>query len=683
MSNPNLPAGFSFITVKGKQCTAIPKVQAAGAGGGGGGAQPPAAQNSTSVASTTTSTTSSTTAPATTSTPPPPPPPPPPPVAIPPPATSPPVAIPPPPTAAPPAIPPPTAVPISEIPPTTSAPPPPPPATTPPAIVPPITPTQTPIPLPKATPKPPPSKPTPVPSPPVVVPQPPPSKTPAPTESPAPPVAVPQSDPPAKPTLLGSLPKTTLSTARATNPAPKGTFPPSTPIPDAAAGGKGPTDGGISSGPRTGVGPVIGGVFGAFALFALFAFLIFFIMRRRRKRDSLLTPLGTGTRDEFYRDEKSGGPMSTFDNDNDEKWTARERLKATAVGLQMGLVGIGAKLKKTMTSRSDSLSVNLNRGNSQFLDGPVPTHSRNSSIYSNVQGPGFKDKATEWWANFRRQHMTMLAEPEDPFVAARFANERKAQQLSNPSPDFSQLLGMDDRELQLQADRRSGTGAESRSSLPSIGSLGSLGLNFKPLQDPFADPKPNMGYDSRSNPFADPISPPRPSISKPNNYVTNVRRSRGLSINNDTAAPASRYPSTLAPSRDSYRDTVFSAFTSTTRRGKGRSDPFDLERPDLWRRTNNPNFDGPAVTGHSRAPSLTGGDGMNLYPVPIIPPNQNPASAYTQPLGDRVKSNATYESKYSSGVDSLDGWGDPGPDLGPGSGGSSLKSSATAPGKAR
>lgn len=382
--------------------------------------------------------------------------------------------------------------------------------------------------------------------------------------------------------------------------------------------------------------------------------------------------------------------MSTFDNDNDERWSKTDRLKATAAGLQMGLIGLGAKLKKTVVrDRSDSPSVNLNRGNSQFLDGPIPQHSRNNSVFSTKgEKPGAKERFTEWWTKFKKLHMPMLSEPEDPFTAARVANEKQAQ-LNNPTPDFSQLLGMDDRELQLQAERRrENTRVESASSLPP---LGSLGLSFKGLQDPFADPtKP--AYDSRANPFADPITQPQAAVPKQNTYVADVRRSRGASIGANNLAPSgpvSRYPSSVAPSRDSYRDTVFSAFSSNARKGKGRSDPFDLERPELWRRTNNQNFESPAVTGHSRAPSLSGGDSsVNLYPAPINTSNaanQNPQSGYGQPrlnspVEQRVTSSGTYESKYSSGVSSLGGWGDPGPDLGPGSSSSSLKSTTSSKG---
>ena len=178
-----------------------------------------------------------------------------------------------------------------------------------------------------------------------------------------------------------------------------------------------------------------------------------------------------------------------------------------------------------------------------------------------------------------------------------------------------------------------------------------------------ADPAP------RTNPFADPVSRPDPTIPKSNTYIADIRRSRGQSIdasttaNNATAmynrppstAVQSRYPSSLAPSRDSYRDTVFSSFSANVRKGKGRSDPFDLERPELWKPRDS-----------------------NLYPNPLNGIKEaNPGSAYAQ--NQRIISNATSTSKYRSGTSSLGEWGDPGPDLGP-SQNSSMRGNASSNG---
>ncbi|KAG9230037.1 hypothetical protein BJ875DRAFT_386035 [Amylocarpus encephaloides] len=447
---------------------------------------------------------------------------------------------------------------------------------------------------------------------------------------------------------------------------------------------------------------------------------LLFFLRRRKKRQSLLAPFTTGTRTEFYRDEKTPGSAGF-----DQKYTSNlpppnDRFGSVATGLKAGLLGLGTSLKsKVSRDRSNSPSVNLNRGNSQFLDGPIPTHSRNNSVLSgNGDKPTIKDRFTEWYDRVRediswRMRMRKSNEPADPFAAARGLNEKHTK-LNNPTPDFSQLLDMNDRELQLETERRRANfeKTQSGSSLPP---LGSLGLSFSSMPDPFADPiKKNTGpnssaagrgqaardpfadpIDQPNNPFSDPISQPQPSVSRPTTYVTDIRRSRGQSMdatNNGrppsmTGGPTSRYPSSIAPSVDSYRDTVFSSFSNNARKGKGRSDPFDLERPELWQRTNNQNFN-PRTSGRPRAPSISNirTSNLNGYTAPLT---VNNLQANSQPgYEPRVVSSAggprvsagTYGSKYSSGVSSMTGWGDPGPDLGPGSGNTSMRGNASSTG---
>jgi hypothetical protein len=456
---------------------------------------------------------------------------------------------------------------------------------------------------------------------------------------------------------------------------------------------------------------------GSMGLIAGVALLFFFLRKRKRgRRDSLLTPLTTGNRSEFSRyeiDRNSVGPTKFSEKWRSDVGSQRDRLRAAASGLKTGVLGIGASLKsKVVGDRSDTPSVNLDRGNSQFLDGPIPQHSRNNSVLSNGSAKlRVKDRFNDWWEQFTEKiKFRKNNEPADPFAAARGMTEKQAN--LNKPPDFSQLLGMDDRELQLQAERRraSLTKTQSGASLPP---LGSLGLNFG--DDPFADPiaaantnanKPNQAWKppnqgrprNNTDPFADPISQPQPSIPKQNTYVQDIRRSRGQSVDAtntgpsmygrppSTVAATSRYPSTIAPSRDSYRDTVFSSFSANGRKGKGRSDPFDLERPELWRNGGNV-LSGNRTSTRQRGASISGRESSNLYPNPLTMNNlrQNeglppPRVVSNVPPMARVMSNDTYGSKYSSGISSLGGWGDPGPDLGPGSGNSSLRGNASSSG---
>jgi hypothetical protein len=446
---------------------------------------------------------------------------------------------------------------------------------------------------------------------------------------------------------------------------------------------------GISSNPKLTAAPVVGGVLGAAGLVAIVALIFWFFRRRRRsKRDSLLTPLTTGRRSEFYEiDNGSVGPTPRGEKLKAAVSYQTGRLRNAAAGIKSGVAGIGASLKlKVGGARSDTPSVNLNRGNSQFIDGPIPQHSRNNSTLSRATDHlSAKDKFSDWWERFTEnvsfnwRLRKNPSEPADPFAAARGMTEKQAT-LNNP-PDFSQLLGMDDRDLQLQAERRRASLAGNTSSLPQ---LGSLGLDFG-SDDPFADPvKPSAGWrppnpsaNGSSNPFADPPSRPQPTVPKASTYIAKIRRSRGQSVdatttsnnassalNNNAYRPpstavASRYPSSIAPSRDSYRDTVFSTFSANVRKGKGRSDPFDLERPELWR----PRDD--VVS-------------KDMYPRPLNSGVQSGRVSVAQPR--IISTTGTYTSKYSSGVSSIGDWGEPGPDLGPGSGSSSMRGNASSNG---
>lgn len=482
-------------------------------------------------------------------------------------------------------------------------------------------------------------------------------------------------------------------------------------------------DGGISSNPPLTAAPVVGGVLGSIGLLAGFA-LLFWFLRRRRKvgRESLLTPLTTGRQSQFYGSDTNSvraGPSY------DEKWNPdrSNRVQAVASSIKSGLVGIGSSLKsKVVRDRSDTPSVDLNRGNSQFIDGPIPQHSRNNSILSNMGGKlTVKDRFQDWFGRIKddisfKLRMRKMNEDADPFAAARDMTEKQAK--LNTPPDLSHLIGIGDRELQLQAERRRADLGKTQSGA-SLPPLGSLELNFT-SNDPFADPvngaNPNQrrrsqsAYDATSNPFADPtpqasnpfadpISQPQPSIAKQNTYIADIRRSRGQSIDatntgpsgayrppSTMTGPVSRYPSSLAPSRDSFRDTVFSSFSANARKGKGRSDPFDLERPELWRRNPNNNYSN-RQSGRQRGTSISGvrDSESQLYPNPLTTAN---LAGQQSIYGTRVvsgaaqarQSNGTYESKYSSGVSSLGGWGDPGPDLGPGSISSSLRGNASSNG---
>jgi hypothetical protein len=427
--------------------------------------------------------------------------------------------------------------------------------------------------------------------------------------------------------------------------------------------------------------------------------------RRRDQRDSLLTPLDAGR----------GTSSSEVGNGS---------VGLTKLGIRVGAqfkhqigrvrgaaVWLGASLKSVVVgARSDIPSVNLDRGNSQFFDGPIPQHSRNQSLLSNNCGQRTtNDRLNDLWERLREKisfswllRRQKREPPVDPFATARGLTEKQAN--ISGTPDFSKLLNMDDRGVQFPSERRSASlpaGNDLGSSVPNVGSLE---VNFE-TNNPFADPvlaAPPAAQDKPwaspatdvgpniVNPFADPITQPQPSIQKTNTYMANTRRSRGQSI--DTAnnhsttysqlrssGLSSRYSSGIALSRDSrLRDTLSSSFSVNARSGKGRSDPFDLERPEL-RYPTNQNTIGTSNRALSR-------DGTFLYPDPLrmssphascVATGGHTDSQGTQP---RITSNEPFASKYPSGVSSvgtasrlsfgssivssLAGWGDPGPDLG-------------------
>ncbi|KAG0647311.1 hypothetical protein D0Z07_6965 [Hyphodiscus hymeniophilus] len=418
---------------------------------------------------------------------------------------------------------------------------------------------------------------------------------------------------------------------------------------------------GIASNSEVTAAPVVGGVLGSVAFLGIIGLLLWFLRRRKRKV-SLLTPLTTGTKERFYEiDSGSVGPTR-----RSTKWKATleyqsEKLRDQVAVVVAGAVGVGASLKtKLAGDRSDTPSVDLDRGNSQFLDGPIPQHSRNNSsvLSSHTGNVTVQDRFDDWWQrftdgmNFNWRLRQRDRQSMDLFASARSMSEQQAN--INRPPDFSQLLGMDDRELHLQAERRRASFGHSP---PQIGSLG---LDFSTQQDPFADPpskapghvqNPAMKLPSTSpgsNPFADPINPPTRSIPKQNSYISDIRRLRGLSIdttksnhfsnppptintnpnipptttNNKTTSlfPTSRYPSSIAPSRDSYRDTLSSSISTNARKGKGRSDPFDLERPELWR----PKFDDSMPTPRDST--------RDLYPDPLRTPGRHSIEDRKGPL---------------------------------------------------
>jgi hypothetical protein len=371
----------------------------------------------------------------------------------------------------------------------------------------------------------------------------------------------------------------------------------------------------------------------------LAAFFIWFWKRRvvKKRRSTLLTPLSIdpGEKDGYVITRGSIGPTPMA-----------EKLRA-AVNYNVGKIRTG--LGGIFPGGRDRRGVNMDRGNSQFMD-PVSTHSRNSSsvMSSPVLGrsaPTSKGGIAGWWTGVtgaaagafaalgrpRKESMSSV-----PFTAAR--NEPNEKGMGKPQTDFLTLLSMDDGQLDQEAQRRRLSVNRRTSSTGSAGSFfGGLNLNFS--DDPFSDIN-SLAHTSAKpaplNPFSDSNAIPKPAT-----YVADIRRSRGASVS------APRAPSTV------YRDSVSSVESFATRRNKFRSDPFDLERPELLANARQAKVSITSSTAATAASSdrssrLSGGVGTGDI--------RRPAGAH-----HRTES---FTSKYSSGA-SLGDWSDPGPDVGP------------------
>ncbi|KAK9415921.1 hypothetical protein SUNI508_10050 [Seiridium unicorne] len=379
---------------------------------------------------------------------------------------------------------------------------------------------------------------------------------------------------------------------------------------------------------------VVGGVVGGVVAVALIAFLVWFWRKRirQKRRSTMLTPLG---------------PESGFGSASEKipYSISRSSIGPTNVSEKLKAI-VGANVKKIRTrfgGHSSSSSINLNRGNSQYMEGL--THSRDNSADF---GGSAKDRLLGFFG--RSSDKGRGDRANDASSDARGMKQNKTRLGSQP--DFLTLLSMDDTQLAAQTNKgRTSLGNPRRSQ--SAGSndhfLGSLNLNFDSA-NPFSDAN-EMARDSAKvapltimnpdNPFSDANAVQKPSATKqtgPTTYVQNIRRSRGTSVGGATTRPASNAAS-------AWRESGTSVASFATRRNKFRSDPFDLDRPELL--SSSVGSQTPLPTRSSRA-SSTRGSGVPLPPHPAHTRNESLSS-----------------SKYSSGVVSIDQWSDPGPDVGP------------------
>lgn len=419
---------------------------------------------------------------------------------------------------------------------------------------------------------------------------------------------------------------------------------------------------------------VAGGVIGGVALVSLVAFFIWFWRRRvlKRRRSTLLTPLtpdpsfgvGLGEKRSYFIRQDSIGPTP-----RSTKVKAVLKNQYGRVRGRFNTLARSGSVRST-ASHSSARSVDMNRGNSQFMDTTpiIGQERKNSSAALSAHrdsGMTVKERVMELLARLKGSRAPdAMDDKNDIFAARGLDGSMKEKQTSRTrpltnKPDFLTLLNMDDGELDREAQRR----RISRTRGGSEGSgLGGLSLDFG--GDPFSDVNA-LAYDNSkaaplvvsgaNNPFSDVNAIKAPQ--KPSTYVNEIRRSRNLSMAGSSTIGlskaydiqglrivnnVSRPPSGAAaagPHESFYpRDSTGSFESFTTKRDKFRSDPFDLEQLSSQVSESMPSY---------------------LSRPPVTP--ALPAAAHTRKISD-------VSSKYTSGISdsTLDEWSEPGPDVGPG-----------------
>ncbi|KAI0864716.1 hypothetical protein F4860DRAFT_378203 [Xylaria cubensis] len=412
---------------------------------------------------------------------------------------------------------------------------------------------------------------------------------------------------------------------------------------------------------------VAGGVIGGLALVSIIAFLFWFWRKRlmKKRRSTLLTPLSTGQAN--GRGEK--GPY-IINRNSLGPTTIPEKVRAVVGYNYHRLRG----RVNSLVTRSPRPSVDLNRGNSQFgVSGTPASRSASGAGVDTNRPTTVKGRFVDWWGrmteegnmNWKSRNEPKGGRPNNDTYTSMSKVAQPKKKASQP--DFLTLLSMDEKQQQQQqgtTSNNTGAGSSNPRRSQSLGNdhfLGGLGLNFE-IENPFADSNA-MSHDSAkvkplavpgpetSNPFSDANALPGPArpanAGGPATYVQNIRRSRGHSV---SAASSTRPPSnTRMPSI--YRESRVSVETSDTRQNKYRSDPFDLDRPELLAQSPGSR---PGSSG-TRSGGYGNGGNARVVGLPSAP----------RPTHAR---NESFTSKYSSGVSSMGDWSDPGPDVGPGAG---------------
>ncbi|KPM35756.1 hypothetical protein AK830_g10810 [Neonectria ditissima] len=350
---------------------------------------------------------------------------------------------------------------------------------------------------------------------------------------------------------------------------------------------------------------LVGSIFGGFALLSAIVCLLWFLRRRmtKKRRSTLLTPLGlppgAGRSEKKYEiDTESLGPTP--------------RSTKLAAALSFYPKKFGEKLTHLPASSSSS-GVNMNRGNSQFLD-EAHTHSRSGSVEHQARGTEDSNRLQGWWSRVIQDTSSEDLSAQDMAERANYPGHGRFSSVGG---------GRLGRETQQQRMTR--------------GHSVSSWTDGAPSPNPFTDASAVVAGSTKQyypaplqprNPFADShsITPPATAQMGPAGYAQEVQRSRGQSTGRGPSPRATGRLGNLS-TESFYRDSGASISSFEERRNKTHSNPFDLE-----------------MERHQHSVDASMG------PPPRVPV---PSSIYDMPRPNSARTRGdSFTSRYTSGA----GW---------------------------
>lgn len=459
-------------------------------------------------------------------------------------------------------------------------------------------------------------------------------------------VAPTQSATPGQPVVPGSQasPVSQITTGSFATQTKSDTRPQETALPSLGSGG--------GMGPQA-TAAIAGGVAGTVVLLGVLAFLFFWRRRRRNSSGPPASPASTerGIREKqpYVITRNSIGPTPVS-----EKFKASLAYRYQEACLQVVELGVRAAEAIGLRKRTDA---EMDRAAAQA--GPLMSggHSRNNSGFGLPPAAAAvpKREYPDWWDRLTEdeaQNWTIkpdAAGAQPGGAAARTNNFPSSARASSnvmgpsgpstqePAPPIPARRGPTTNEAVPSSGAAVTTRqAQPRQAAPSSHFMSNLGINLD-SSDPFSDANSMSHVSAMVMPLAaptgpDPFSdanaiPAKPQARGPNNYIQGVQHARRESRN--TVMRRQQTESV-------YRESTISEESFQTRRDRVRSDPFDLDRPEL------------------RA----------AMPTDAVV-RANEAKQPAAPRQAHMRTHSSSSSKYSTHTASESVFSEPGPDVGP------------------